>query len=89
MNDEYFSIRSLNGYYSAPMSWGQQPDIPAQVSAGTGRVQCRKIKGEVLMTQIAIRSTEQGSRFNEYVAGALTTLVLALSAVMFFSQFMT
>ena len=39
------------------------------------------------MTQTFIRTAEQNSRFNEYVAGALTTLVLALSAVMFFSQF--
>jgi hypothetical protein len=41
------------------------------------------------MTQVSTRTAVQSSRFNEYVAGALTTLVLALSAVMFFSQFMT
>jgi hypothetical protein len=39
------------------------------------------------MTQISMHATGQGSRFNEYVAGGLTLVVLALSAVMLFSQF--
>lgn len=39
------------------------------------------------MTHISMQEAARGSRFNEYVAGALTILVVALSAVMFFSQF--
>jgi hypothetical protein len=88
INDEHFSIHSLNWCHAAPRYCSKQLDIPAEVSAGKEWILCPKIKGEVLMTQIAIRSTEQGSNFNEYVAGALTALVVALSAVMFFSQFM-
>jgi hypothetical protein len=39
------------------------------------------------MTQTSIHTADQGSRFNDYVAGILTAAVLLLSAVMFFSQF--
>ena len=46
-----------------------------------------RITGEALMTQASINTAEEGSRFNEYVAGALTLAVLALSAVMFFGPF--
>jgi hypothetical protein len=46
-----------------------------------------RISGELDMTQTSIRTADQGSRFNDYVAGILTAAVLLLSAVMFFSQF--
>jgi hypothetical protein len=37
------------------------------------------------MTQVSIHAAQQGSRINEYVAGALTIALLVLSAVMLFS----
>jgi hypothetical protein len=39
------------------------------------------------MTKLSTQVAEHGSGFNEYVAGVLTIAVVALSAVMFFSQF--
>jgi hypothetical protein len=41
------------------------------------------------MTQPTIRANERNSQVNEYVAGALTIAVLALSAVVLFSQLVT
>jgi hypothetical protein len=61
--------------------------MPLLYRAHESRVVRHGISGDVVMTHVSIRSADQGSRFNDYVAGALTAAVLALSAVMFFSQF--
>jgi len=39
------------------------------------------------MTQVSMQQAHSPSRFNEYVAGALTVVVLTLSAVLLLAQF--
>jgi hypothetical protein len=85
MNDKYLSQCSLNIDHAS-----LHPRHSSRVirqGFGTGGWSPVRITGEALMTQASINTADQGSRFNEYVAGALTLAVLALSAVMFFGPF--
>jgi hypothetical protein len=85
MNNKYLSHCSLNVDH-ASLHQRRSSRVTRQ-DFGTGGWSPVRITGEALMTQASINTAEQGSRFNDYVAGALTFAVLALSAVMFFGPF--